>query len=201
MAINVVPAPDGSDDSLRFQPIERLKVYLFGATVLFASFGMGEAVYRLLFSEFDGATDRIPIEAMFGLVFAWLATKFVSDTFRNRKQRSAKLNFIYARNHQIRGALDGITPLAHPVRNQQSIRVIREELDRIEWALNEILPRWNSPALENIVILGEPRQASRFLRHNDRAFGSLPYQLHTRLCLSRIASPSRTNPTEVSFVP
>ena len=35
-----------------------------------------EAVYRLLFSEFDGATDRIPVEALFGLVFAWLATKF-----------------------------------------------------------------------------------------------------------------------------
>ncbi|HWO39913.1 MAG TPA: hypothetical protein VNO32_64925 [Candidatus Acidoferrum sp.] len=45
---------DASDDSVRFQPMERLKVYLFGATVLFASFGMGEAVYRLLFSEFDG---------------------------------------------------------------------------------------------------------------------------------------------------
>jgi hypothetical protein len=141
MAINIVPAPDATDDSLRFQPMERLKVYLFGATVLFASFGMGEAVYRLLFSEFDGATDRIPIEALFGLVFAWFATKFVSDTFRNRKQRSARLNFICARNHQIRGALDGITPLAHPVKNQQSIRVIREELDRIEWALKEILPR------------------------------------------------------------
>jgi hypothetical protein len=121
--------------------MERLKVYLFGATVLFASFGMGEAVYRLLFSEFDGATDRIPIEALFGLVFAWLATKFVGDAYRNRKQRSARLNFICARNHQIRGALEAITPLAHPMKNQQSIRVIREEVDRIEWALKEILPR------------------------------------------------------------
>ncbi len=108
---------------------------------MFASFGMGEAVYRLLFSEFDGATDRIPIEALFGLVFAWLATKFVGDVYRNRKQRSAKLNFIYARNHQIRGALEAITPLAHPVKNQQSIRVIREEVDRIDWALKETLPR------------------------------------------------------------
>jgi hypothetical protein len=135
-----VPTPDGSDDSLRFQPMERLKVYMFGATVLFASFGMGEAVYRLLFSEFDGATDRIPIEALFGLVFAWLATKFVGDAYRNRKQRSARLNFINARNHQIRGALEAITPLAHPMKNQQSIRVIREEVDRIDWALKEILP-------------------------------------------------------------
>jgi hypothetical protein len=140
MAINFVRAPEGSDDSIQFQPIERVKVYLFGATILFASFGMGEAVYRLLFSEFDGITDRIPIELLFGLVFAWLATKFVGGIYRNRKQRSARLNFIWARNHQIRGALEAINPLAHPSRNQQSIRVIREEVDRIESALKEILP-------------------------------------------------------------
>jgi hypothetical protein len=141
MAINFVTTRDGSDDSLRFQPRERLMVYFFGVTVLFASFGMGEAVYRILFSEFDGVTDRIPIEALFGLVFAWLAIRFISHAYRNRKQRRARLNFIWARNDQIRGALEGITPLAHPVKSQQSIRIIREEVDRIESALNEILPR------------------------------------------------------------
>ena len=141
MAMNVVRTRDGIDDSIRFQLMERLKVYLFGVTVLFASFGMGEAVYRLLFLEFDGITDRIPVEVLFGLVLAGLASKFVGDVYRNRKERSARLNFIWARNHQIRGALEGITPLAHPSKNQQSIRVIREEVDRIEWALKEILPR------------------------------------------------------------
>jgi hypothetical protein len=140
MAINFMRERDGRGDSMRFQPMERLKVYSFGAIVLFASFGMGEAVYRLLFSEFDGTTDRIPIEVLFGLVFAWLATKFGGDVYRNRKARSARLNFIWARNHQIRGAVEGITPLAHPLKNQQSIRVIREEVDRIEGALKEILP-------------------------------------------------------------
>ena len=139
--MNFLPTPDGSDDSIQFQPIERLKVYLFGVTILFASFGMGEAVYRLLFLEFDGARDRIPVEVLFGLVFAWLAIKFVGGINRNRKERRARLKFIRARNHQIRGALEGITPLAHPARNQQSIRVIREEVDRIEWALKEILPQ------------------------------------------------------------
>ena len=118
MAMNFVRTLDGSDDSIRFQPMKRLKVYLFGATVLFASFGMGEAVYRLLFSEFDGATDRIPVEVLFGLVFAGLATKFGGGVYRNRKERSARLNFIWARNHQIRNALEGITPLAHPSKNQ-----------------------------------------------------------------------------------
>ena len=140
MAINFAHTCDGSKDSTRFEPMERLKVYSFGATVLFASFGMGEAVYRLLFSEFDGTTDRIPVEVLFGLVFAWLATRFGGGIYRNRKERSTRLNFILARNRQIRGALEGITPLAHPSKNQQSIRVIREELDRIESALKEILP-------------------------------------------------------------
>jgi hypothetical protein len=141
MAIEFVRTRGGSDHSIRFQPIERLKGYSIGTTVLFASFGMGEAVYRLAFSDFDGATNRIPIEALFGLVFAWLATKFVDGVYRNRKERSASLNFIWDRNHQIRGALEAITPLAHPSKNQQSIRVIREEVDRIEWALKEILPQ------------------------------------------------------------
>lgn len=139
MALNLVRTRYRGNGSLRFQPMERLSVCFFGATVLFASFGMGEAVYRLLFSEFDGATDRIPIEALFGLVFAWVAIRCVRDVHRNRKERNARLKFIWIRNHQIRGALEGITPLAHPVKNQQSIRVIREELDRIEWALKEIL--------------------------------------------------------------
>ncbi len=138
MAIYTLGRHDITDSSIRFQPIERVKVYLFGATVLFASFGMGEAVYRLLFSDFDGTTDRIPLEALFGLIFAWLATKFVAGIYKNRKARTARLNFIRARNHQIRGALEGITPSAHPSKTQQSIRVIREEVVRIESALKEI---------------------------------------------------------------
>jgi hypothetical protein len=140
MAINFSRTQNGSNDSIHLQPMERLKVYLFGAIILFASFGMGEAVYRLLFSEFDGATDRIPVEVLFGLVFAGLATRFIGSVYRNRKERSARLNFIWARNHQIRGAVEGITPTAQPLKNQQSIRVIREEVDKIEWALKEILP-------------------------------------------------------------
>ncbi|MGA9392280.1 MAG: hypothetical protein WBV69_17770 [Candidatus Sulfotelmatobacter sp.] len=143
MAVQFARAPEGKEDTLRFQPMERLIVFSFGAIVLFASFGMGEAVYRLLFLEFDGITDRIPTELLFGLVFAWAAIKFVGGVYKNRKHRSARLNFIGVRNHQIRGAVEAITPMAHPAKNQQSIRVIREEVERIEWALKEIV---NPPA-------------------------------------------------------
>ena len=45
MAINFVRILDGSDDSIRFQPMERLNVYLFGATVCIV--GRGIALFAM----------------------------------------------------------------------------------------------------------------------------------------------------------
>jgi len=123
------------------ETFDLLPVFFVGVAVVFASLGMGEAVYRLLFSDFDGAKDRLPIEAFFGLVFAWLATSFVRNMFQHRRRTIAKLNLIWDRNHQIRAALEALSPHPHTSRNQQSIRVIREEHARIEGALKEVLPR------------------------------------------------------------
>jgi Ni,Fe-hydrogenase III large subunit len=53
---------------------------------------------------------------------------------------SERINFIRDRNYKIRHAVGAINPVSYP-NNQQAIRVIREEVDRIEWALAEILPR------------------------------------------------------------
>jgi len=71
-------------------------------------------------------------------------------------------------------------PFAHPAKNQQSIRVIREEVDRIEWALKEILPNLGGglaevtriegevsglaelDAIEQVVVLGTELQVDTF---------------------------------------
>ena len=124
-----------------FQMLELLPVFMVGVGVIFASLGMGEAVYRLLFADYDGAKDRLPIEALFGLIFAWVATSFVRSIYQHRKRTDAKLNLIWDRSHKIRAALEAISPHPHASRNQQSIRVIREEVDRIEGALKEVLSR------------------------------------------------------------
>ena len=129
------------DRLIRFQQIESLQVCFIGITVLFASLGLGEAVYRVAFSDFDGARDRLPIEALFGLVLGYLATNLARNVYRDRKQTAARFHLIWNRNHRIRHALGAISPLAHPVKNQQSIRVIHEEVDHIESALREFLPQ------------------------------------------------------------
>jgi hypothetical protein len=140
MAIEFLQIRRTGDQEVRFQQAESLQVYFIGITVLFASLGLGEAVYRLAFSDFDGARDRLPIEALFGVVLGCLATKLARNVYLHRKQTTARLHSIGDRNHRIRHALGAISPFAHPSRNQQSIRVIREEVDHIESALKEVLP-------------------------------------------------------------
>jgi len=126
--------------SLELRPVDRLTLALVGMGVIFASLGLGEAVYRLLFFDFDGATDRLPIEMMFGLAFAWIVTKLAKGIYQHRMLTTAKINQVWDRNYRIRHAVAAIPPVPFPA-HQQAIRVIREEVDHIEWALSDIRPR------------------------------------------------------------
>jgi hypothetical protein len=126
--------------SVGLRPLDRLTLGLIGMGVIFASLGLGETVYRFAFLDFDGATDRLPIEMLFGLAFAWIATKLARRIYQYRLETSARINLIRNRNHKIRHAVEAIAPMPYPG-NLQAIRVIREEVDRIEWVLTKIIPR------------------------------------------------------------
>jgi hypothetical protein len=136
----VVQTRDSNESALELRTVDRLTLGLVGMGVIFASLGLGEAVYRLLFSDFDGATDRLPIEMLFGLAFAWIATKLAKRIYQHRMLTSVKISQVWDRNYKIRHAVAAIPPVPYPA-HQQAIRVIREEVDHIEWALADILPR------------------------------------------------------------
>lgn len=119
---------------------DRLTLALIGTGVIFASLGLGEAVYRFAFRDFDGATDRLPIEMLFGLAFAWMVTKLARRIYLHRMEISTRVNFIRDRNYKIRRAAEAINPVPHPS-HHQAIRVIREEVDRIDMVLTEIASR------------------------------------------------------------
>jgi hypothetical protein len=131
---------DREQSTESFRATDYLLLRFIAIAVIFACLGLGEAVYRLLFRDFDGATDRLPIEMLFGVAFAWLATKLIRKIYRYRMETSERMRLIRERNYRIRHAIGAIAP-APNVGNQQAIRVIREEVERIEWTLAEILPR------------------------------------------------------------
>src|ERR1700730_15561317 len=68
--------------SVALRPNGHLTLGLIGMGVIFASLGLGEAVYRVVFLDFDGATDRLPIEMLFGLAFAWMTTKLARRIYQ-----------------------------------------------------------------------------------------------------------------------
>jgi len=123
--------------SVERRSFDRLTLSVIGMGVIFASLGLGEAVYRFAFLDFDGATDRLPIEMLFGLAFAWVTTSLARRFYQKRKETSERIKFIRDRNYRIRHAVEAIKLIPFPT-DHQAIRVIREEVDRIEWALTEI---------------------------------------------------------------
>jgi hypothetical protein len=114
-----------------------MKLATIGIGVIFASLGLGEAVYRFAFFDFDGATDRLPVEMLFGLSFAWMTTKLAGRFYRHHKKTTETIKFVRDRNYKIRHAIEAIKLVPYPTAHQ-AIRVIREEVDRIEGALTEI---------------------------------------------------------------
>jgi hypothetical protein len=130
----------GSESSPELRRADRLTLGLIGLGVIFASLGLGEAVYRLAFFEFDGATDRLPIEMLFGIAFAWMTIKVARRIYQNRLETSARIDLVWDRNHKIRHAVEAIAVVPSPG-HQQAIRVIRDEVERIEWALTDLRSR------------------------------------------------------------
>jgi hypothetical protein len=131
---------DTERPGLSLRTSDRLALGLVGAGVIFACLGLGEAVYRVLFLEFEGATDRLPIEMVFGLAFAFITIRLAKKVYQNRLKTSAEIASIRQRTSKIRHAVEAIRPVPYSI-NHQAIRVIREEVDRIEYALTEQIPQ------------------------------------------------------------
>ncbi len=60
---------------------------------------------------------------------------------QRREAALLRMQVISEMNHHIRNALAAVTLSADSIQNQQCVRVISESVDRIEWALREILLR------------------------------------------------------------
>jgi hypothetical protein len=68
-------------------------------------------------------------------------THSVHAADQRREAGLLRMQVISEMNHHIRNALAAVTLTTDSIQNQQCIRVISESVDRIEWALREILLR------------------------------------------------------------
>jgi ABC-type transport system involved in cytochrome bd biosynthesis fused ATPase/permease subunit len=105
------------------------------------SFLATELMHRWLVPDLGGNRERWLAEAFSALIVTCLVAKLAHIAREKQRATVARMQVIDEMNHHIRNALAPIALSVDALENQQLIRIISEGVDRIDWALREILPR------------------------------------------------------------
>jgi hypothetical protein len=91
----------------------------------------------------DGVTRSdilLTSNALTGLVAGFLFFSLTNNERLRRNVISQRLRTISEMNHHIRNSLQVITYATATQKNSESVEMIRSSVERIEWALREVLP-------------------------------------------------------------
>jgi signal transduction histidine kinase len=111
------------------------------------SFLTTELMHRWLVPDLGRNRERLLAEAFSALIVTCLVAKLAHMAREQYRATVARMQVIAEMNHHIRNALAPIALSVSEIENQQLIRIISDGVDRIDWALREILPR-EKPFLE-----------------------------------------------------
>ncbi len=106
-----------------------------------ASFLVTELLHYLLVPDLGRHRERLLAEGLSAFIVSCLIAKLASIHRRQHRITMARMQVIAEMNHHIRNALTAISLSAHITENKQLIHVLSEGVERIDWALREILPR------------------------------------------------------------
>ncbi|HYL11916.1 MAG TPA: hypothetical protein VEV41_02720 [Terriglobales bacterium] len=138
-----IPAGLSSTDENNYWQRLSPKKLLMAVALAFAAaaFLLSEFLHYLLVPDLGRHGERMVAEGLSALIIGCLAAALFRTSIKRRQVTVARLQVISEMNHHIRNALAAISFSASAIPNQQSVRVIQESVDRIEWTLREILPR------------------------------------------------------------
>ena len=105
------------------------------------SFLATELMHYWLVPDLGRHQERLLAEGLSAFLVSCLVAKLTSVTRHRHRLTVARMQVIAEMNHHIRNALAPIALSVGTIENQQLIRAISEGVDRIDWALREILPR------------------------------------------------------------
>lgn len=124
----------------------------FGGITFLAS----ELMHYVLVPGLGRHSERMVAEGLSALIVGLLAATAFNRTLDRRRMIAVRLQVIEAMNHHIRNALDVISLSIHTIHDKHSVAVISEAIDRIDWALREILPHdtpWSQGERERLFFL------------------------------------------------
>lgn len=126
----------------------------FGVAIV--SFLSTELLHYWLVPDLGRSRERLLAEVLSALIVGGLVAKLAHMVREQQRATIARMQVIAEMNHHIRNALAPISLSVDAIDNRQLVRIISEGVDRIDWALREVLPR-------EIPLGEEKRYRDRFL--------------------------------------
>lgn len=123
----------------------RRKLLLVTVGFAIAAFLVTQLLHYLLVPDLGPYRERIMAEGASALILGLLVWKLLHNAYRARQRTLARLQVVAELNHHVRNALEIISLSAYITRDEEAIRRIMEGVNRIEWALREILPQESFP--------------------------------------------------------
>ncbi len=117
------------------------RVLLIAIGVGVVSFLATELMHRWLVPDIGRNRERLLAEAFSALIVTCLVAKLAQMAREQYRAAIARMQVIDEMNHHIRNALAPIALAVDAIENQHLIGIISDGVDRIDWALREILPR------------------------------------------------------------
>lgn len=124
----------------------RLRQMLLCLAVALVVGAAGFGFDRVLVNEGVPRTDILLLSnALTGLVAAVFYFYLSNNERQARRRVKEQLRIIGEMNHHIRNALQVITYVAGSNQQEEQVQMIRSSVERIEWALREVLPGYAAP--------------------------------------------------------
>ena len=105
-----------------------------------AVFGSAMLLDRVFNRKERPRTLTMAWNASAGFFAGWFAMKSLDRERERRKNIEARLKMIGNLNHHVRNALQSIQLSAYSTQDQEIIASVGDSVQRIEWALREIVP-------------------------------------------------------------
>jgi hypothetical protein len=119
----------------------RIRLVVLCICVVLLVWIVGYGFDRLLAKDGVTRTDiLITSNALTGIVAGFLFYSLGNNERLRRRVVRERLHTIAEMNHHIRNALQVITYAAATENNAESMELIRTSVERVEWALREVLP-------------------------------------------------------------
>ena len=118
------------------------RILLMAAIAALAVFAIGMGLDIALLREHETQRTTIEIsDALGGIVAGALAFRLLLYERERRARLRQRIAVIADMNHHVRNALQVISLHAYTNSDKEQVEAVKESMERIQWALKEVLPK------------------------------------------------------------